>query len=156
MRRSKINVLYIEDDEADVEFIQSALHATNSGGFEIRVLEDGEQALKFLNRHKEFKNDPAPSLVLLDLNLPKVHGKDVLRRLKESDEFKHVPVVVLSTSSVQADIDETYGIGASGFITKPANFEGYKAAVKQIHDYWTSVCSLPHENLVTAGRAERS
>lgn len=139
----KLNVIYVEDDEADVDFVRSALSATSSEGFNITVLEDGEQAVNFFKQNGDSNGFIAPHLVFLDLNLPKVSGFSVLKHIKASDHFKEIPVVVLSTSQVVADVKEAYRIGANGFVTKPANFDGYKETMKRIHDYWLKACVLP-------------
>lgn len=141
----KINLLYVEDDEADVDFVQTALRQTNCRGFSIHVVADGEEALKFFGRDEKFKHMPMPQIVLLDLNLPKIGGKELLRRLKATENLKRIPVVILSTSSVERDVNEAYALGASGYVTKPDNFDGYKEVMKQMHDYWTEVCELPLE-----------
>lgn len=146
MSHKRIKVLYIEDDPADVDFVQSALQQTVCDGFELSVMDDGEQAVKFVEGDEKFKALPRPQLVLLDLNLPKVSGKEILKALKSKDLFKKVPVIIFSTSAARPDVEETYALGASGFITKPMNFDGYKSVMKKLHDYWLTVCTVPEKN----------
>lgn len=143
MINKMLDVLYVEDDASDAEFVQAALRESgNDSRVSLKVVEDGEQALEYL-KNSEGSVGQSPDLVLLDLNLPRVSGKQVLRAIKASPKMKKTPVVIFSTSAVQADIDESFENGAAGYITKPSGFERYKDVVHMLTEYWSKASSLP-------------
>lgn len=152
MKTDSMEVLYIEDDAADVDFAQMAFREVGGENIKLNVVMDGEQAVKSLgiNGSSGVKNPVKPTLVLLDLNIPKVHGKELLKLIKKSDHLNKTPVVILSTSEYQKDIDETYRLGASGYFTKPADFDEYKEIFQAIYNYWGQKAKLPSKN----GRVE--
>lgn len=135
-----VEVLYIEDDSGDVDIMKTALrYVDRPNCLSIGVAEDGEAALKYVAEESRHR----PDLVLLDLNLPKVHGREVLKAIKATSGWKRIPVIVLTTSSAQKDIEETYDLGAAAYIVKPSNFQDYKKLVKSICDFWIENAALP-------------
>jgi len=109
------------------------------------VASDGIEAMAFLRREGEYANVPRPDLILLDLNLPKKDGREVLEEIKESSTLKTIPVVVLTTSASNADILQSYRLHANGFITKPVDLDGFLKVVKSIDSFWLSEAKLPRE-----------
>ncbi len=138
-------LLIVEDDLADVDLIKEALNLTSNRAFDIHLsnVEDGDQAISFLKKENAFSAAPSPDLILLDLNMPRKGGHDVLREIKTDERFKGIPVVVLTTSSSSADVKLSYQLGANSYITKARNFTDFSRVVKTIEDYWLNVVSLP-------------
>jgi len=121
-----LNILLVEDDQDDVELMQDALK-DNGVQFNMDVVRQGDKVIPFLNTCKNF-----PNVILLDLNLPKMHGREVLSRIKLSDEFKHIPVAILTTSSSQAEREFCLSAGATHFLTKPSTVEGFNKTIEEI------------------------
>lgn len=135
-------VLLVEDNAADVRLTREAMkegRVLNN----LHVVGDGEQAIQFLKREPPYQDAPRPDLVLLDLNLPKKSGREVLAEIKEIDDLKSIPVVVLTTSKAEEDIFRTYQLHANCFISKPMDLEKFIVVVQQIENFWLSVVSLP-------------
>jgi len=141
-----MEVLYIEDDEADVDFVRTVLNDLGYNDFNITVVEDGEEAIKFLTKEGPYAKVISPDLILLDLNLPKINGKEILKHIKRSANLKNIPVIIFSTSGVQEEVDETYQLGSSGYFKKPNTYEGYKKIFGAIYAYWTANALLPSKN----------
>jgi CheY-like chemotaxis protein len=121
-----VNILLVEDDQDDVELMQDALK-DNGVDFRMDVVRQGDKVLSFLKMCKNF-----PSIILLDLNLPKMHGREVLSRIKLSEDFRHIPVAILTTSSSQAEKEFCLSAGASHFLTKPSTVEGFNKTIELI------------------------
>jgi CheY-like chemotaxis protein len=121
-----LNILLVEDDQDDVELMQDALK-DNGVQFKMDVVRQGDKVLPFLKMCKNF-----PSIILLDLNLPKMHGREVLSRIKLSEDFRHIPIAILTTSSTQAEKEFCLSAGASHFLTKPSTVEGFNKTIQQI------------------------
>jgi CheY-like chemotaxis protein len=138
-----MQVLLVEDSPGDVRLIQEALEDVKVP-IRLHVARDGIEAMAFLRRDAKNSNAPRPDLILLDLNLPKKDGREVLREIKESSTFVSIPVVILSTSASDADIVQSYTLHANCYITKPVDLKGFLTAVKAISTFWFSVASLPH------------
>jgi CheY-like chemotaxis protein len=145
MKDKMVDLLYIEDDASDAEFAKSALSDTGYTNYRLHVIDDGEESLKYLDKSDSYGTAKKPDVILLDLNLPKVHGKDILRHVKASERLKAIPVVVLSTSNHQSEIDETYRLGAAGYFTKPADYQEYQDTFRVICDYWVRKANLPEK-----------
>jgi CheY-like chemotaxis protein len=144
MEQKAIDILYVEDDELDVQLAKTALdYVSKPGAFRIHVVDDGEKALQFLHRAEPYQDVISPDMILLDLNLPKLHGRDVLRSIKDTEKFKKIPVIVLTTSQLQEDVDESYSLGASGYLTKPNELNDYRQKFKAISDFWFNSVNLP-------------
>jgi len=139
---SPIKILLVEDNPADVRLTIEALKEgkiTNS----LAVVRDGVEALDYLHRRGAHAGAPRPDLVLLDLNLPKKDGREVLAEIKEDEDLKRIPVVVLTTSKAEEDIVRSYNLHANCFITKPVDLEAFIGVVRSIEDFWLTVVALP-------------
>ena len=139
-----IEVLLVEDSPGDVRLTREAFRDAKVH-INLHVATDGTKAMAFLNREGEHAKAPRPDLVLLDLNLPKKDGREVLQEIKESHTLKSIPVVILTTSSSEADILKSYRLHANCYITKPVGLEGFLTVVKSIDNFWLSVVKLPHK-----------
>jgi len=139
---SSIDVLLVEDDPGDVALTREALKETRSG-MKLSVVEDGEKALEYLRREGPYEACPRPDLILLDLNLPRKDGREVLREIKADAELRAIPVVVMTTSDADKDVLSCYGCGANCFVSKPGAFEEFVRVVKRIEDFWLLTARLP-------------
>jgi CheY-like chemotaxis protein len=139
-----IEILLVEDNAADVRLTEEALKEGKVRN-NLHVARDGMEALEFLHRQGKFKDATRPDLVLLDLNLPRRDGREVLADIKNDPELKMIPVVVLTTSSAEADILKSYKLHANCYITKPVDLEQFVNVVKSIDDFWLTVVRLPTE-----------
>ena len=137
-----IEVLLIEDDPGDVVITQEAL-AESKLMNTLHVANDGEQALRFLRREGEHADAPRPGLILLDLNLPRVDGHEVLRQVKADPDLRRIPVVVLTTSQAEEDIVRSYDLHANAYVSKPVDFDRFLEVVRQIDSFYISVVTLP-------------
>jgi CheY-like chemotaxis protein len=141
-----IEVLLVEDSPGDVRLTQEAFKDAKVH-INLHVAPDGAKAMVFLNREGEHANAPRPDLILLDLNLPKKDGREVLAEIKGNPKLQSIPVVILTTSSSEADILRSYQLHANCYITKPVGLEGFLTVVKSIDSFWLSVVKLPREPL---------
>jgi CheY-like chemotaxis protein len=139
-----IEVLLVEDDPGD-ELITREAFEENKIGNRLHVARDGEEALDFLYRRGEHAEAPKIDLILLDLNLPKYDGRQVLEQIRADPELTHTPVVVLTTSSSEEDILRSYKLHANAFVTKPVDVAQFVSAVRQIDDFFLSVVRLPRQ-----------
>jgi len=139
-----IEILLVEDNAADVRLTEEALKEGKVRN-NLHVARDGMEALEFLRRQGPHKNAIRPDLVLLDLNLPRRDGREVLAEIKNDPDLKMIPVVVLTTSSAEADILKSYKLHANCYITKPVDLEQFVQVVKSIDDFWLTVVRLPSE-----------
>jgi two-component system, chemotaxis family, response regulator Rcp1 len=139
-----LEVLLIEDSPGDVRLTREALKDAKVH-IHLNVASDGVEAMAFLERQGEFSNAPRPDLILLDLNLPKKDGREVLKEIKESATLGSIPVVVLTMSASEADILKSYRLHANCYITKPVNLDGFLKVVQSIDSFWLSVVKLPRE-----------
>ena len=137
-----IEILLVEDDPGDVLMTREAL-AESKVLNALHVASDGEEALRFLRREGTFEDAPRPDLVLLDLNLPRVDGREVLQQVKSDPELRRIPVVVLTTSQAEEDILRSYDLHANAFISKPVDFDRFVDVIRQIDDFYISIVSLP-------------
>ncbi|MFC0861549.1 response regulator [Sphaerimonospora cavernae] len=138
-----IDVLLVEDDPGD-ELMTREAFADNKIGNTLHVVRDGEEALDFLYRRGAHTEAPRPGLILLDLNLPKYDGREVLRQIKSDSDLNHIPVVVLTTSAAEEDILRSYKLHANAYVTKPVDLDQFIAAVQQIDEFFVQVVRLPH------------
>lgn len=130
-----MTILLVEDNEADRRVFQEAFNAVCEGGT-LHMVEDGEKALYFLFNKEEYATSPTPDLIILDLNLPRTQGHDVLKALKTHPDKKNIPVIVLTSSSSQSDIRTSYNLNASCYLTKPMRFADLLKLMKLICDFW--------------------
>ena len=138
-------ILLVEDNPSDVRLTREAMREGKVLN-NLSVVGDGEAALAFLKREDGYESAPRPDLILLDLNLPKKDGREVLKEIKAIEELRQIPVVVLTTSQCQEDISRSYELHANCYITKPMDLEQFIAVVKQIEDFWLTTVSLPHRS----------
>jgi chemotaxis family two-component system response regulator Rcp1 len=139
-----IEVLLVEDSPGDVRLTREAFKDAKVL-INLHVAPDGAQAMAFLNRESEHANAPRPDLILLDLNLPKKDGREVLAEIKNSPKLQSIPVCILTTSGSEEDIERSYRLHANCYITKPVDLEGFLRVVKSIDSFWLSVVKLPRE-----------
>jgi CheY-like chemotaxis protein len=137
-----IEVLLVEDDPGDVLMIREAF-AESATVTDLHVVSDGEEALHFLRREGPFAEATRPGLVLLDLNLPRVDGRQVLAEVKRDPDLRRIPVVVLTTSQSEEDVLRSYELHANAYITKPVDFDKFIDVVRRVDDFFTSVVRLP-------------
>ena len=135
-------ILLVEDNPADVLLMQEAFSESTIVEA-IHVAIDGEQALDFVNKRGDFAQAVTPDLILLDLNLPKIDGREVLTELNKSDDLRRIPVIVLSSSKVEKDIMESYDNSANCYIVKPIELEKFVKIVEMIESFWFGLASLP-------------
>src|SRR5580700_4404330 len=139
-----LEVLLVEDSPGDVRLTREALKDAKVH-ISLHVAADGIEAMAFLQRAGTYVDAPRPDLVLLDLNLPRKDGREVLKEIKESPSLRSIPVVILTTSASDADILRSYRLHANCYITKPVGLDGFLEVVKSIDNFWLSVVKLPHE-----------
>jgi chemotaxis family two-component system response regulator Rcp1 len=144
MDAEAIEVLLVEDSPGDVRLTREAFKDAKVH-INLHVASDGTEAMAFLRREGEHANVPRPDLILLDLNLPKKDGREVLEEIKENPILKSIPVVILTTSASEEDILRSYQLHANCYITKPVGLDGFLAVVRSIDSFWLSVVKLPHE-----------
>ena len=147
-----ITILLADDDADDRMLTRDALAESRLVN-DFRTVEDGEQLMAYLRREGEYaspESSPRPGLILLDLNMPRMDGREALREIKGDPKLRSIPVVVLTTSKAEEDIYRTYDLGVNSFITKPVTFEGLVSVMKSLGRYWFEIVELP-----AAAAAER-
>ena len=137
-----VEILLVEDNPGDVELAREAL-ARGRPASRLDVVEDGEQALDYLFRRDPFVDAPRPDLIILDLNLPRRGGREVLAEIKSTPALRRIPVVILTTSGAPEDVVACYDAHANCYITKPSDLEEFLAAVRSIEDFWMTTVNLP-------------
>jgi two-component system, chemotaxis family, response regulator Rcp1 len=135
-------LLLVEDNLGDVRLLMEALSETNWSR-NLNVVEDGEQALRYLRRQDPYHDAARPDLILLDLNLPRKDGRQVLAEVKGEPSLRSIPVIVLTTSQMQEDINHAYNLHANGYLAKPTDFASYSAMVQAIGQFWMGLACLP-------------
>ncbi|QYY34844.1 response regulator [Ruficoccus sp. ZRK36] len=144
MSTRPVEILLVEDSPADVMLTREALEYSKVLNV-LHVVQDGVDALEFLHRRGKYKDASRPGLILLDLNLPRKSGREVLAEIKGDPSLQRIPVVVLSTSSNEDDVEAVYGLHANCYVVKPVNFDSFSQIVRSIHDFWFCVVELPHD-----------
>jgi len=139
-----IEILLVEDSEPDVRLTMEALHEAKVRN-RLSVVEDGVEALEFLHRQGPHAAAPRPDLILLDLNLPRKDGRQVLHEIKNDDLLKRIPVVILTTSKSEEDVLRAYDLHANCYISKPVDFNRFMDVVRSIENFWLTVVRLPDE-----------
>jgi CheY-like chemotaxis protein len=137
-----VDVLLVEDDDGDVLMTREAFEHHKIRN-KLHVVRDGEEALQFLRREGEYADAPRPGLILLDLNLPRRDGREVLAELKADPELRVIPVVVLTTSEAEEDILRSYTLHANAYVSKPVDFDRFIDVIRQIDDFFVTVVKLP-------------
>jgi CheY-like chemotaxis protein len=141
--KSSIEILLVEDNPADVRLTQEALKEAKVRN-NLHVVEDGVAAMEFLQCKGQYANATRPDLILLDLNLPKKDGREVLEEIKRDSNLKRIPVVVLTTSQAEEDILKTYDLHANCYVTKPVDLDQFITIVRSIEDFWLTIVKLPN------------
>src|SRR4028118_376009 len=137
-----IEILLVEDSATDVMLAEEALEQAKMCN-RLHVVKDGVEAMAFLRNEGEYANVPRPDLILLDLNMPRKDGREVLAEVKSDDGLKQIPVVVLTTSQAQEDVLKAYGLHANCYISKPVDFEQFANVVRAIDQFWFTIVTLP-------------
>ena len=137
-----VEVLLAEDNPGDVMLTKKALEQGKLAN-NLHVATDGVEALQFLRQEGEYSDEPRPDLVLLDLNMPRKDGQDVLKELKDDPDLRRIPVVVLTSSESEEDIAKSYELNANAYLTKPVDFDGFIEIVNRMENFWFKVVKLP-------------
>ena len=139
-----IKILLVEDDAADQKLIKASLKSQKVAN-DLTIVNSGEEGIDYLRGHNRDCGNGCyrPDLILLDLNMPGMGGKEFLRRIKEDENLKEIPVVILTTSESEKDIIESYQLQASGYVNKPLTLDGFKQIMEKIEDYWFVLCKRP-------------
>jgi chemotaxis family two-component system response regulator Rcp1 len=141
-RTGTIEVLLVEDSPGDVRLTQEAFRDAN-GSIRLHVASDGVEAMAFLKREGVYADMPRPDLILLDLNLPRLDGREVLALIKENASLRTIPTVILTTSEAEADIVTSYQLQANCYLSKPVQLDAFEALVESINDFWLTKVKLP-------------
>jgi chemotaxis family two-component system response regulator Rcp1 len=138
-----VDILLVEDNEGDARLAKEAMRDSKIRNT-LHHVSDGEEAMAFLRKEGKYEKVPRPDLVLLDLNLPKKDGRQVLAEIKNDDELKRIPVVILTVSSAEEDILKSYNLHANCFITKPIDLSQFMKVVRSVEDFWLTIVKLPN------------
>ncbi len=138
-----VEILLVEDNRGDARLTREALKEGKVYN-NLHWVKDGVEALEFLHRRGKHKDAPRPDIILLDLNLPKKDGREVLQEIKADDRLRRIPVVILTTSKAEEDVLRTYTLHANCYVTKPVDLEQFIKVVKSIDNFWLTVVTLPH------------
>ncbi len=139
-----LQVLLVEDSPGDVRLMLEAFHDTNPS-IHLHVANDGVEAMAFLRQEGNHTHVPRPDLILLDLNMPKMDGRQVLARIKGDDNLKTIPTVILTTSEAESDIVKSYQLHANCYLTKPVQLDAFENLMKSINDFWLTSAKLPQK-----------
>jgi chemotaxis family two-component system response regulator Rcp1 len=139
-----VEVLLVEDSPGDVRLTQDAFRETNQS-IRLHVAVDGVEAMDFLRHRGAFVNSPRPDFILLDLNIPKMDGREVLAQIKKDESLKMIPTIILTTSDSETDIRKAYELQANCYLSKPVQLEDFESVVKSINDFWTMKVKLPQQ-----------
>lgn len=138
------NILLVEDDPGDVDLLKEVLNENRTlAEVKVNVATDGVEAIAYLRRRDEYAGAQRPDLILLDLNLPKKDGRELLREIKSDEDLKEIPVVVLSISRADRDIHQSYAAGVNSYISKPTGFGEFTTLLRSVMNYWFEVVHLP-------------
>lgn len=140
---TNVHILLVEDNEGDILLTKEALNEGNSIKKKISIASDGEEAINFLNKVGKYSSEDSPDLILLDINLPRKNGIEVLQYIKNSATLRHIPVIILTTSSSELDVISAYNNLANCFITKPMMLDDFFTLMTNLKNFWFSVVRLP-------------
>jgi len=138
----QIKILLVEDNEGDIGLIEEVFEEAKIRNI-LHVAKDGEEAMLFLRGEERFSGSPRPDIILLDLNLPKKDGREVLKEIKEGEDLKNIPVVILTTSGAEKDVLKAYDLHANAYITKPLDFNQFMKVIESIENFWLEIVKLP-------------
>ncbi len=144
MTKTRFDILLVEDDPGDVDLTREALKEAGVV-VNLHVVDNGVEALNYLRQQDPYTHALHPDLILLDLNLPRKDGREVLREVKGDPSLRHIPVVILTTSESSTDIRAVYGLGGNCYVTKPISFDEFARVVQSIEDFWLTVVKLPKD-----------
>ena len=139
-----MDVLLVEDSPGDVRLTQEAFREAN-GSVRLHVASDGVEAMAFLRHEGDYIDAPRPDFILLDLNLPRMDGREVLAHIKADIGLRTIPTVILTTSDAEADVLKSYELNANAYLRKPVTLEAFETLVKSINDFWLTTAKLPHQ-----------
>jgi len=139
-----VEILLAEDNPGDVTLTKKALEQGNIIN-NLHVASDGVEAIRFLRQEGEYADEPRPDLVLLDLNMPRKDGREVLEEIKEDEDLRRIPVVVMTSSEAEEDIVKSYDRHANAYLTKPIDYDGFLDIVRSIEEFWLTVVKMPPE-----------
>ena len=139
-----VEVLLAEDNPGDVKLTEKALEQGNVLN-NLHVVNDGVEAMAYLKQEGEYADKPRPDLILLDLNMPRKSGDEVLEEIKEDPDLRRIPVVILTSSAAEEDIIKSYDLHANAYLTKPVDFDGFMELVEHIEDFWLTIVKMPPE-----------
>lgn len=142
-----IDILIVEDNPGDARLIKEVLFSYKNN-FRLHLVEDGVEAMDFLRNKGDFSNSSKPDLILLDLNLPKMDGREVLAEIKSDGNLRLIPVVIMTTSQAEEDILKAYSLHANCYVTKPLELDQFVKTIRSIIDFWFSLVKLPHKEYV--------
>jgi two-component system, chemotaxis family, response regulator Rcp1 len=142
MKRNGIQILIVEDSPSDAFIVREALKRAKQFG-EVHAVSDGVEATEFLHRRGPYAGAPRPDLILLDLNLPRKDGRELLAEIKTEEQLKSIPVIVLTSSAADQDVSRAYSLHANCYLTKPADFSQFKELVQAIEAFWFKNVTLP-------------
>lgn len=142
MSPETVKILLVEDNPGDVRLTREALKDSKIHN-SLETVEDGDQALDYLNKRGAYKNAPTPDLILLDLDLPKTSGREVLAKLKADPDLRRIPVVVLTVSRSDQDILRSYDLQANAYVTKPIDLDQFVHVIHSIEEFWFAIVKLP-------------
>ncbi|HQV31664.1 MAG TPA: response regulator [Calditrichia bacterium] len=142
MKLNNPDVLLVDDNPADILITTKAFEEINPG-VKVRAAQDGHTALEYLDRCEGFEGSPLPKLILLDLNLPGMNGLEVLENVRSRPALRSVPVIILSSSAHQRDVEKAYRFGANSYITKPLSWDDFREVVAGIHNFWLNLVRYP-------------
>jgi len=143
-RGEPVEILLAEDNPGDVKLTEKALEQGKIVN-NLHVAEDGVEAMKYLRQEGEYEDSPRPDLMLLDLNMPRMDGQEVLEEMSEDPILRRIPVVVLTSSEAEEDIVQSYELNANAYLTKPVDFEGFMDVIGSVEEFWLAVVKLPPE-----------
>jgi CheY-like chemotaxis protein len=138
----KIKILMVEDNPADAELTKETMEDCKIL-HDLFIVSDGVEAMEFLRKEKDYSNAPTPDLVLLDLNLPRKDGREVLAEMKNSESLRRIPVIILTSSQAEEDVLKSYDLQASAYVTKPVDLDGFSKIVRALEEFWFTVVRFP-------------
>ena len=141
-RDQPVEILLVEDNQDDVLLTREGFRRGNRAA-NVYAVENGDRCIQFLRKQGEFADAPTPDLILLDLNMPVMDGREVLSKIASDEKFKHIPVIIMTTSACEEDILSMYQLGCRSYITKPVDFNRFEQVVQGINDYWFDLVRLP-------------
>lgn len=142
MNAQPFQILIVDDNAGDIRLVQEALRETKVNN-DLSICHDGMEAMAFLRKQVGYENVPSPDLILLDLNMPRKNGLEVLQEIKTDNDLKHIPVVILTTSSADSDVVKSYKLRANCYISKPVDFNQFMQVIQSIVGFWLTVVKLP-------------